>query len=249
MFDDTICFADAVEHSGAKLVYTTPSNQFPMGTVMREEERRQLLAWAHRTDSYIIEDDYCYELNYRNKIQPALRELDEHDRVIYMGTFSKSLSPALRVNFIVLPDVLLKQWRTCFYEAYSAVSWLTQEVLARYLESGRYSRHIRRVQLRNKRKYEALKDALESYMGNRVNVMEGGSGLHMLVEVKDGRPQDELIALARSAGIAVYDTEKYCMTHPHPLTSCVLIGFSVIEEQLIRPGIKRLTQAWFDDQK
>lgn len=247
VIDDEVQFADAVASSGAKLVYTTPSNQFPMGTVMTEEDRRRLLAWAYETDAYIIEDDYCYELNYRNKEQPALRTLDEHDRVIYMGTFSKSLSPALRINFMVLPDALLRRWRRCFDEAYSAVNWLTQEVLARYLESDRYSRHIRRVLLRNKRKYETLKDALTSYMGNRINVMEGGSGLHMLVEVKDGRSQDELITLARSVGVAVYDTDKYWMTHPHQLNSCVLIGFSAIEEQLIRPGIKRLAQAWFDD--
>lgn len=245
VIDDETWFVDAVEGSGAKLVYTTPSNQFPMGTVMREEERRHLLAWAHKTDAYIIEDDYCYELNYRNKVQPALRTLDEHDRVIYMGTFSKSLSPALRINFMILPDALLGRWRCCFDEAYSAVNWLTQEVLARYLESDRYNRHIRRVLLRNKRKHETLKDALRSYMGDRINVMEGGSGLHMLVEVKDGRSQGDLIASARSAGVNVYDTDKYWMTHPHPLKSCVLIGFSAIEEQLIRPGIKRLAQAWF----
>lgn len=245
--DHEILFADAVESSNAKLVYTTPSNQFPMGTVMRGEERRRLLAWAYKTDAYIIEDDYCYELNYRNKVQPALRTLDKHDRVIYMGTFSKSLSPALRINFMILPDALLKRWRERFDEAYSAVNWLTQEVLARYLESHRYSRHIRRMLLRNKRKYEALKHALKTYMGDRVNVFEGGAGLHMLVEVKDGRPQDELIALARSVGIAVHDTDKYWMTHPHPLDSCVLIGFSTIEEQLIDPGIQRLAQVWFND--
>lgn len=240
-------FADAVEDSGAKLVYTTPSNQFPTGAVMRGETRRRLLEWARETDAYVIEDDYCYELNYRNKIHPALMTLDEHGRVIYMGTFSKSLSPALRVNYMVLPDMLLKKWRTCFSEAYSAVNWLTQEVLARYLETDRYGRHIRRMQLRNKRKYEALKDALCCYMGDRVDVMEGGAGMHMLVNVRDGRTQDALLASARSAGIAVYGTDMYWMTHPHPLSSCVLIGFSAIEEKLIRPGIKRLAQAWFGD--
>lgn len=248
VIDDEIWFVDAVKGSDARLVYTTPSNQFPMGSVMSEEERRRLLRWACKADAYIIEDDYCYELNYRNKVQPALRTLDEHDRVIYMGTFSKSLSPALRINFMILPDALLRKWRSCFDEAYSAVNWLTQEVLARYLESDRYSRHIRRILLRNKRKYETLKDALAACMGNRVNVMEGGSGLHMLVEANNGVPQEELIALARSVGVAVYDTDKYWMTHPHPMNSCVLIGFSAIEEQLIRPGIERLAQVWFDDQ-
>lgn len=240
------CFAEAVEGSGAKLAYTTPSSQFPTGSVMQPETRRRLLAWSHEADAYIIEDDYCHELNYRNKVQPALRTMDRHDRVIYMGTFSKSLSPALRINFMVLPDALLEKWRECFDEAYPAVNWLTQETLARYLESDRYARHIRRMLLRNKRKYETLKSALDTYMGGRVDVIEGGAGLHLLVEVRDGRSQSELIALGRAAGVEVYGTDKYWMTDPHPLESCVLIGFSSIEEQLISPGIKKLSQAWFE---
>ena len=246
VIDDEVRFADAVKRSEAKLAYTTPSNQFPMGTVMHTKTRHQLLDWAYKTDAYIIEDDYCYELNYRNRMRPALRTLDEHDRVIYMGTFSKSLSPALRINFLVLPDRLLERWRRFFIEAYPAVNWLTQEVLARYLESDRYSRHIRRILLRNKRKYETLKQALVSCMGDRINVIEGGAGLHLLVVVNDGRPQEELIASARSVGVEVYGTDKYWMTQPHPLESCVLIGFSAIEESLIFPGIERLSGAWFD---
>lgn len=247
VLDDGISFADAVARSGAKLAYTTPSNQFPMGMVMQEKVRRQLLAWAEETDAYVIEDDYCHELNYRNKVQPALATLDTQGRVIYMGTFSKSLSPAMRVNFMVLPDALLERWTRVFSEAYSAVNWIAQETLARYLESGRYSRHIRRIQLRNKKKYEALKSAIATYMGDRVDVIEGGAGLHVLVAVKDGRAQDELIALAHSVGVAVYGTDKYWITHPHPLKSCVLIGFSFIEEQEIRLGIKRLARAWFGE--
>lgn len=246
VLDDETSFAEAVACSGAKLAYTTPSNQFPMGMVMQEKVRRQLLSWAEQTGAYVIEDDYCYELNYRNKVQPALATLDTQGRVIYMGTFSKSLSPAMRVNFMVLPDALLERWKRIFREAYSAVNWLAQETLARYLESGHYSRHIRRVQLRNKKKYETLKNAIESYMGDRVDIIEGGAGLHVLVVVKDGGTQDELIATAHSAGVAVYGTDRYWMTHPHPLRSCVLIGFSLIEEERIRPGIKRLAQAWFD---
>ena len=238
-------FCDAVESSGSRLAYTTPSNQFPLGLVMAKEVRYRLIEWAERNRSFIIEDDYCYELNHRNKPQPALQTLDNHGRVVYMGTFSKSLSPALRVNYLILPPDLLDMWRSSFNDAYPAVNWLTQEVLARYLNTDHYNRHIRRIQLRNRRKYDALKSALVRFMGNKIDVIEGGAGLHMLVNVKDGRPQAELVMLAQEAGVQVYGTDKYWIENPHPLASCILIGFSAISEDDIVPGIRALADAWF----
>ena len=240
-------YVQSVEASNAKIAYTTPSNQFPMGTVLSSSNRKRLLSWAHSTDAYIVEDDYCHELDFQNDMHLALAALDGCERVIYMGTFSKSLSPALRINYLVLPYTLLEIWRTCFKEAYPAVNWLTQETLARYLESDRYSRHIRRMLLRNKKKHEELLNALIEFMGDRINIVQSSAGLHMLVETKDSRSQDELIDSARLAGVKVYGTENYWMTYPHPLENCILIGFSSIRLEHIRPGIERLADAWFGE--
>lgn len=235
----------AVRASNAKLVYTTPSSQFPTGTVMPLDTRMQLIEWARDQGAYLLEDDYCHEFRYGGRPVPSFQSLDRHGRVIYMGTFSKSLSPALRMNYLILPENLLERWLRVFSNAYPSVPWLSQEVLCRFLRDGQRDRLLRRVQNRNRRKYEALTKTLRSAMGDRVDIMEGGAGLHLLVNVRDGRSQGELIAAAREAGVRVYSTDRYWMTENHPLASCVLVGFSAIEEEAIEPGVKALARAWF----
>lgn len=173
---------------------------------------------------------------YRERSLPPLASMDERGRVIYMGTFSKSLSPALRINYLVLPEPLLAQWREAFAASYSPVPWLNQKVLARFMTDGSWDRHVRRVQAKNRRKYTALLAALEETMGDKIEVMENGTGLHLLVRVPDGRGQDELIAQAAAADVAVYPTGKYCADPDHHPDSVVLIGFSSIAEADIRPG-------------
>lgn len=237
----------AVRASGAKLLYVTPANQFPSGGAMAPEVRRGVLSWAKGTDAYVIEDDYCHEFRYEGERQPALFAQDDADRVIYLGTFSKALSPALRVSYMILPKHLRRQWDEKFSNAYPAVSWLMQEVLARYLASGQWDRHLRRLQARSRRKHAVLIDTIERTMKDAVRVHERGCGLHVLVEVRDGRSQGELIALAREHGVRVYGTDRYWMADEHPLGSCVLVGFSAIPEQDIEPGIEALARAWFGE--
>ncbi|MDR2587080.1 MAG: PLP-dependent aminotransferase family protein [Coriobacteriales bacterium] len=231
--------------SGARLAYVTPSNQFPTGRILQQAARQRLLKWADETDAYIIEDDYCREFRYRARPLPSLQSLDRNGRVIYMGTFSKALSPALRMNYLVLPPDLLFSWRKLFANHYPEVPWLSQAVLQSYMEKGYWDRHLRKAQAYNKRKYQLLVGALRARMGKRVDVMENGSGLHLLVGPLDGRPQDELVALARRGGVKVYGTDRYWMSAKHPLENYVLVGFSAIRAEQIEPGIARLAEAWF----
>lgn len=124
--------------------------------------------------------------------------------------------------------------------------WLNQAVVTRFMKSGMWDRHLRRLQARNRRKYEALIDALHKHMGERVEVMENGTGLHLLVKVLDGRSQDELIAAAPEGGVRIYGTDSYWIKRDHPLNNCGLVGFSAIEETDIEPGIEALAKAWFN---
>jgi GntR family transcriptional regulator/MocR family aminotransferase len=240
-------FINTLYDSHARLAYVTPSNQFPTGKVLQMSARQRLLRWASAEDAYIIEDDYCREFRYTTRPLPSLQSLDRDDRVIYMGTFSKALSPALRMSYLVLPPDLLFQWNKLFDNHYPEVPWLSQAILQSYMEKGYWSKHLRKAQARNKRKYQALVGALRKYLGERVNVTENGSGLHLLVGTLDGRSQDELIEKARQAGVKVYATSRYWMGVEHPLQSLVLIGFSAIPEAKIEPGIKRLASAWFGE--
>lgn len=238
-------FVQACREGAPKLVYTTPSNQFPTGKVMPLETRKKIIEWAAEADAYLLEDDYCCEFLYSDRPLPSLKSLDRHGRVIYMGTFSKSLSPALRINYLILPPAILERWQHVFSNAYACVPWLSQAVLLRCLKSDQRTRQLRRTQTRCRKKYEALMNALRTYMGDRVDIMTNGAGLHLLVNVKDGRSQGELAALAREAGVRVYPTERYWLREENVMESCMLVGFSAIEEENIEPGIRTLAQAWF----
>lgn len=243
--DDVRVFLSDLESSGARLAYLTPSSQFPTCRIMPTDVRERVLAWAEAADAYILEDDYCRDFRYRERSLAPLASMDDRGRVIYMGTFSKSLSPALRMNYLVLPTPLLKRWREAFASSYSPVPWLNQQVLARFMTDGSWGRHLRRVQTRNRRKYDALTAALREYMGDKVDVLECGTGLHLLVRVRDGRSQDELVAAAAAADVAVYPTKKYWADPARATKGVVLVGFSSIAEADIRPGIAALARAWF----
>ena len=201
MTDDVRVFLSDLESSGARLAYLTPSSQFPTCRIMPTDVRERVLAWAEAADAYILEDDYCRDFRYRERSLAPLVSMDARGRVIYMGTFSKSLSPALRMNYLVLPTPLLKRWREAFASSYSPGAWLNQQVLARFMTDGSWDRHLRRVQTRNRRKYDALTAALREYMGDKVDVLECGTGLHLLVRVRDGRSQDEARGRRRCGGV------------------------------------------------
>ena len=238
-------FLDALYASGARLAYLTPSSQFPTCQVMPVDVREQVLKWAERSDAYILEDDYCRDFRYRERSLPPLASMDTHGRVIYMGTFSKSLSPALRINYLVLPEPLLALWKLHYGNSYSPVPWLNQQVLGRFMADGSWDRHVRRVQAKNRRKYETLTRVLRETMGNQADVLENGTGLHLLVRVRDGRSQEELVATALQADVRVYGTQKYWADPAHIPDSTILIGFSAIPEEDIEPGIRALAKAWF----
>lgn len=239
-------FVEEIERCNPKLVYVTPSSQFPTTRVMGIEMRQRIIEWARCNDAYILEDDYCREFRYHDRALPPLHSMDP-DRVIYMGTFSKSISPALRINYLVLPPKLLEKWKRVYAEAYPPVPWLSQAVLTRFLKDGHRDRHLRKQQTRNKRKYDELVSALHAYMGDKVDILENGTGLHVLVNVPGGRCQKELIEQALEHDVRVYDTNRYWKSEDHPLRGCVLVGFSAIPEEDIVPGVKALAQAWFGE--
>jgi GntR family transcriptional regulator/MocR family aminotransferase len=208
--------------------------------------RQKLLKWASYSDAYIIEDDYCREFRYTSRPLPSLQSLDLNERVIYIGTFSKAFSPAIRLNYIVLPPALFFKWLDRFKGYHSETPWLTQAILEKFFAEGHWDAFLRRTQTRNKRKYEYLIAALKRFMGDKVDIREFGSGLHLLVGVKDGRDQHTLIDAAAKYGVRVYETDKYWIRKRHPMGNYVLIGFSSISRDMITPGIRRLSEAWFD---
>ena len=190
----------------ARLVYVTPSHQFPLGGVLPITRRQELLAWAQRQNAWIVEDDYDGEFRYGQRPIDALQSIDGDGRVIYVGTFSKALSPQLRLGYLVVPPELVSVFRQAKRLTDRHAPVLEQRVLAFMIESGAYERHVRRMRRENERRRGALLDAVARYLPKEAQVGGTAAGLHVVLWLPFLRPQDEpgLVALARRAGVGIY---------------------------------------------
>ncbi|MFC4303773.1 PLP-dependent aminotransferase family protein [Cohnella boryungensis] len=236
----------ALSRSEAKVVYVTPSHQFPSGTVMSISRRLELMDWARRTGGYIIEDDYDSEFRYEGKPIPSLQSLDRDENVVYMGTFAKSLIPSLRMGFMVLPVRLLAVYREQFIGYKQTVSRLHQHTLTHFIESGEWSRHLKKARSRYKKRHQAILAAIQERMGDRVRIQGSASGLHLLLESDNGMTEDQLIAAAKNKGVNVYPVSPYYEMSPASAPAQVLLGFAGIDEKRISEGIRLLAEAWFE---
>jgi GntR family transcriptional regulator/MocR family aminotransferase len=226
--------------AAARLAYVTPSHQFPTGVVMSLARRLALLEWAERVGAYIVEDDYDSEYRYEGRPIEAVQGLDPAGRVIYMGTFSKVLFPALRLGYLVLPPPLA--------EPFTAAKWLTdrhtatleQEMLAEFVADGHFERHLRRARTRNASRRKALLDSLEEHLGDRVEVMGANAGVHLLVWLRDvpARGLGRVIAAAAEAGVGVYPVAPYYIDPPR--RAGLILGYASLTEREIQTGIGRL---------
>ena len=234
----------------ARLAYVTPSHQYPLGGVLPIGRRHQLLAWARKCDAYVIEDDYDSEYRYDTKPVPPLHALEDSDNVIYLGTVSKTLSPTLRIGYLVVPPGL----RSMFAAAKQIMDRHTplaeQDALASMLETGSYDSHVKRVRRRNAERQQALLDALSRRFGDRVRVDGTAAGLH-IVAWFDDLPQEceeALIRMAWSKGVGVYPISSLfdrlrTGRRLQPATVGLVMGYAALEPALIERGCKLLAQA------
>ncbi len=234
-----------LEASGAEAAYVMPSHQFPTGIVMPVGRRQELLKWAgERAERYLIEDDYDSEFRYRGKPIPALQGMDRTGRVIYLGTFSKCIAPAIRVSYLVLPPELLMRYReqAGFYA--STVSRIDQNILYEFLVQGHFERHLNRMRAIYKAKHDAL---LEAAAPLEKDFLIGGeyAGIHILLTSRRGRSEEELIRLAGEAGVKVYGLSSF-LIHPASADGAgtILLGYASLDEGQIRQGAEILCRCW-----
>ena len=191
------------------VVYIMPSHQFPLGTVMPLKQRLELLKWAsEKEERYLIEDDHDSEYRYRGKPIPSLQSIDHFDKVIYIGTFSKSIAPSLRISYMVLPPELLKRYhKNCgFYS--TTVPKIQQEVLRAFIEEGHFERHLNKMRGIYRSKHDFLLAELKKK--NWVEKIYGDhAGLHVLVQVNTEKKEKEICNLAEKQGIRIYGISEY----------------------------------------
>ncbi len=232
---------DALERSGAGLAYVTPSHQFPLGVTMPAGRRSQLLHWAASGPGrFLIEDDYDSEFRWSSRPIPALQGLDRAGRVVYMGTFSRSIAPAIRVAYMILPPALLERYRRTFSHGACAVSRFEQESLRRFLAQGLYGRHLRRTGNLYRRKCALFTEALGAIPGASITGAE--AGLHFLLTLPRFS-EEELVARAADQSVRVHPLSRYCHAVP-PLPSTVVLGFAGLSEDQLAQAAERLRAAW-----
>ncbi|RWR14016.1 PLP-dependent aminotransferase family protein [Siminovitchia fortis] len=235
---------DELEKSSAKVVYITPSHQFPLGMVMPITKRIKLLQWAEENGGLIIEDDYDGEFRYHGKPIPSLQGLDAHGNVIYAGTFSKSLMPAIRMSYVVLPVRLLDIYQANMFMYDQTVSRLHQRTLQMFMESGEWERHIRKMRKLYQKKHDLLLQTIKKVMNNNVEITGQNAGLHIVIQVNSGYSADELVQIAEKSGVKVYSTTDNWISGQETGNPLILLGFGGLSEEQIVEGIGQLHAAW-----
>lgn len=225
----------------ARLAYVTPSHQFPLGGVLSAARRRALLAWARAGAALIVEDDYDGEYRHDVAPVPALQTADPA-RVIYVGTVSKTLSPTLRLGYLVVPADLAPAFAEARRVTDRHTALIGQEALALMLESGAYERHVRAIRRRNAARRAVLLDALA---GLPVTVAGAATGLHLVVwlnGVPAGR-EAAVIAAAAAAGVGLYPVSAlYDPAAPRPETAGLILGYAGLDPATIRRGVAVLAR-------
>lgn len=231
---------EALEASGADVAYLTPSHQFPLGITMPATRRSRLLLWAASGPRWIVEDDYDSEFRWGGRPISSMQGMDRHGRVVYTGTFSRSLAPAIRLAYMVLPPELLERWRAFYGQQQPTVSRYEQTVMARFLAEGFYGRYLRRVGKLYADRRAALLEALGQIEGLSVSGAEGG--IHLLLTLPRLR-EAELLRRAAAAGLPLQGLSAFCRAAA-PRPSTLVLGYGGLPTERVAEAVRRLDAAW-----
>ncbi len=224
----------------ARLVYVTPSHQFPLGMPMSHARRIALLKWAERRNAVILEDDYDSEFRFGGRPLETLQAIDHSGRVIYVGSFSKSLLPQLRLGFLVAPPSLRTALRAASYVAGWHPPTPAQAALASLIDGGLLARHVRRMRREYAARHERILRTLEADFAAWLEPVPSETGLHLAARLRSGgvRAEGEVTRRARAAGVAFDRLSVYCAARAPQ--AGVVLGYGAIPEATIDEGLRRL---------
>ncbi|MGF1514279.1 MAG: PLP-dependent aminotransferase family protein [Elainellaceae cyanobacterium] len=227
-------------HQPLKLLYVTPSHQFPTGATLPLSRRLSLLQWAQDTGTLIVEDDYDSEYRYSGRPAPALQGLDRASTVLYVGTFSKVLAPSLRLGYLVVPPawvpIVSRAKGLC--DRYSPL--LEQYALADFITEGHFEAHIRRMRHRYDQRRQVLVSALNRYLGSRATILGENAGIHLMAKIETDLPDDAVIQKAQRLGVGLTSARGYYLANPN--RGEFIFGYTALDEGQIEQGIQRLAK-------
>jgi GntR family transcriptional regulator / MocR family aminotransferase len=231
--------AEAIRRArNARAVYITPSHQYPLGMTMSATRRMQLLNWAERTGAWIIEDDYDSEYRFGNRPIASLQGLDANQRVIYIGTFSKVMFPALRLGYVVIPTDLVPAFSAARDAADIFSSTLYQAVMTDFIREGHFARHIRRMRMLYMEHRRSLVRAIGIHMGGLLEVVGAEAGMHLVALLPPGTNDVEISRLAAQRGISAMPLSSCC--EKEPARGGLILGYGGANAHQIQEGIRTL---------
>ncbi len=235
---------DKLRKSGAEIAYVMPSHQYPLGIVMPIKRRMELLKWAaEEEERYIIEDDYDSEFRYKGKPIPALQGFDREDKVIYIGTFSRSIAPSIRISYLVLPKNLLKAYNEKSRFLSSTVSRVDQLIIQQFIERGYYERHLNKMRALYKSRHDIMVNELKPLL-KYCSISGENAGVHLLLTFIEGKEEKVLTQKAKEQGIKVYGLSAYDIKKKEKEQAVILLGYANMSEEKIIQAIQTLTNAW-----
>lgn len=222
-----------------RFIFVTPSHQYPLGTVMSLTRRRELLQYAAKQRSWIIENDYDSEFRYGTRPLASLQGLDEHDTVLYMGTFSKTLFPALRIGFLVVPKALAEPFAVGLSQLYRSGQVFNQAILAEFMRAGHFGSHVRRMRILYSERLDVLHAAIKKHFNDHSSIIDGEAGLHLTFGLPDSCDDQAISEQARSEGIMSRPLSAY-YADPSKGRRGLLLGYSCVPTEHIEPAFDRL---------
>ncbi len=244
LMDENGMLVSELKKAEVELAYVMPSHQYPTGTVMPIGRRSELLKWANEKENrYLIEDDYDSEFRYKGKPIPSLQSSDKNGKVIYMGTFSKAIAPAIRVSYMVLPIGLLKQYKEQCYFYSTTVSRIDQKILDEFIKGGYFERYLNKMRKCYKEKHDYLLEQLKPFQKSFFITGEN-AGLHLLLTSKKNVSEQILIEAAEEVGIKVYGLSESFVGEKKESAATIILGYGGLGISNIEAGVEALKKAW-----
>lgn len=240
--DDGLNVACGRERSpDARAAFVTPSHQYPLGSILGPGRRLQLLDWAHAHDAWIVEDDYDGEFRYRSRPLQTLKALDHAGRVIYLGTFSKVMFPALRIGFVVASKRVIDSLAASLYVTSRQGVLFLQSATARFFEGGHFLRHLRRMRVRYEQRQVVLVEAAERHLSGWLRLAPSPAGLHLTGWLPPHVREEAVARAAAGNGVVVVPLGRYCVDRTLP--PGLVLGYGAVRREAIEAAVCHLADA------
>lgn len=242
MTDDQGIDIESVSHSSKvmKLLYCTPTHQYPLGSVMPITRRLRLLDWANQANSLIIEDDYDSEFQYCSKPLPSLHSLDGNNRVIYVGSFSKVLDPFLRLGYMVVPKHLIQDFCELKWAINGCTDPIKQMVVANFMQQGHFARHLKRMRMLYRQKLHYFTRLCERTLSPQINIHKQTAGMHLVVSFSQSTNDQALVSILNRHGYGCKALSTYY--HGTNTNSGLVMGFSHMSDRELELHTTRLAE-------